>query len=269
MENQKTTTMLITPEIARRFLKNNKSNRALSPKNIAYFLYQMLSGQFILSPQGIAFDIYGRLIDGQHRLHALIKSGKSFYFNVTTGCSPDVFKILDTGKNRSAGDVLSIEGVKNYNNIAAGIKKHLLLSKGSKNTSGNAHEHKITNVDILNQYSKHADLYQLTHAKCSALYHKLRIMSLSHMTGYTAFLHIDKKHDFDKVIEFFSQIVTYSENGTVNLFRERQIKNKVRRITEPLSVTQALLAKTWNAYLLGRSYKTLRFNQDEQFPEFM
>lgn len=265
----KTTTILITPEIARRFLKNNSSNRPLSPKNVDRFLYQMNSGQFILSPQGIAFDIYGRLIDGQHRLHALIKSGKNFPFNVTTGCSPEVFKILDTGKNRSAGDVLSIEGVKNNRNIAAGIKKHLLLRKGSKSTAGNARENKITNVDVLNQYNKNADLYQLAHASSSALYYKLRIMSLSDMIGYIVFLHIDKKHDYDKVIEFFTQVVTYSENSTVNLFRERQIKNKMSRITEPASVTNALLAKTWNAYLLGRKYKTLRFNQDEEYPEFM
>lgn len=59
-----------------------------------------------MTHQGIAFDITGRLIDGQHRLHAIILAGVPIQISVTRGCSASSFSILDRGSSRSASDIL-------------------------------------------------------------------------------------------------------------------------------------------------------------------
>lgn len=59
-----------------------------------------------MTHQGIAFDTNGRLIDGQHRLHAIIEAGVPIQISVTRGCSAASFSILDRGANRSQSDIL-------------------------------------------------------------------------------------------------------------------------------------------------------------------
>ena len=66
----------------------------------------MINGDWQLTHQGIAFDTTGRLIDGQHRLHAIIEAGVPVQILVTRGCSASSFSILDRGANRRPSDIL-------------------------------------------------------------------------------------------------------------------------------------------------------------------
>jgi hypothetical protein len=67
----------------------------------------MRQGQWKLTHQGIAFGTSGRLLDGQHRLAAIIDSQTSQYMLVFVDCPEDGFANFDRGAQRSVADVLA------------------------------------------------------------------------------------------------------------------------------------------------------------------
>lgn len=103
---QSTAIETITPHIAGLYLKFNNNNRPLRKTHIRELASDMMAGNWQVTHQGIAFDTTGRLIDGQHRLHAIIEAGRPIQISVTKGCSASSFSILDRGSNRSPSDIL-------------------------------------------------------------------------------------------------------------------------------------------------------------------
>ena len=117
-----TTIETITPEIAAQMLKENTHNRPLMARNVKFLADQMRSGNFKTTHQGIAFSKDGFLLDGQHRLQAIIQSGVTIKIAVTRGLYESDFSVLDTGKIRTAGDALHVEGDANANLLGATVK---------------------------------------------------------------------------------------------------------------------------------------------------
>lgn len=103
---QSTVTETITPDTARIYLKLNNNNRPLRKTHIRELASDMMQGNWQVTHQSIAFDITGRLIDGQHRLYAIIEAGLPIQISVTRGCSASSFSIIDRGSNRSKSDIL-------------------------------------------------------------------------------------------------------------------------------------------------------------------
>lgn len=96
----------ITPYTARKYLELNTGNRPLRQSHIRSLANDMRNGAWQITHQGIAFDTAGLLIDGQHRLHAIVEAGIAVEMCVTRNCSASSFSILDRGANRSPSDIL-------------------------------------------------------------------------------------------------------------------------------------------------------------------
>jgi len=64
----------ITPDKARKYLENNKDNRNIREKRVGAIARDIQSGKWEVTHQSVAFDKTGRVIDGQHRLTAIIKA---------------------------------------------------------------------------------------------------------------------------------------------------------------------------------------------------
>lgn len=108
----KTQTMLITPQQADEWLKakNYQDNRKLRASVVDRYARDMESGKWTTTHQGIAFNTRGELIDGQHRLAAIAKSGVSITLTVSTDVPCASFAHVDLGFSRTAQDVLRAEG---------------------------------------------------------------------------------------------------------------------------------------------------------------
>jgi hypothetical protein len=98
----------ITPDKAVEYLKKNTANRALRPTWVKTLAFSMRRGDWRLSHQGIAFSTAGDLLDGQHRLAAVIESGVSVEMTVARGVDPAAFISMDLGAKRSVADLLHI-----------------------------------------------------------------------------------------------------------------------------------------------------------------
>lgn len=64
----------ITPTLAAAWLDKNENNRPVNWSYVAQLARDMRAGHFACTHQGIAFDAQGRLIDGQHRLWAVMEA---------------------------------------------------------------------------------------------------------------------------------------------------------------------------------------------------
>lgn len=146
---------LITPEVAKQLLENNHHNRKVSKGNTETIERALKSGEWKVSGQTIIVSITGILMDGQHRLKAVMNTGISMEHLVCRGVADDVFKVIDTGKNRSGADVLSIAKIDNHGKIA-NLIKFLDAYKNKHMTRAT----KFSNTQLLAMYETKPDFYQ-------------------------------------------------------------------------------------------------------------
>jgi hypothetical protein len=106
----------VTPDMAEAWLTKAREhdgpvNRPLSTQRVGLLAAAMRRGEWRLTHQGIAFNPEGFLIDGQHRLQAVVNCGRTVPIAVSRG---DIdFHVLDIGKVRTTHDILSLSGFRN------------------------------------------------------------------------------------------------------------------------------------------------------------
>jgi len=99
--------------LAEYMLLRNDNNRPVSQTAVAKYAKAMVSGEWSWDGAAIAFDRHGRILNGQHRLLAVIKSGASIPMAISTGYDSSVFATMDIVNTRKAADALAIKGVPN------------------------------------------------------------------------------------------------------------------------------------------------------------
>lgn len=100
----------VTPQMAEQLLMGNTQNRALRMKRVEEYADEMSGGHWRYTHQGIAIDKNGVIVDGQHRLHAIILSGSTIDINVTRGLDPSVRLVVDDHAKRTAFDAITVDG---------------------------------------------------------------------------------------------------------------------------------------------------------------
>lgn len=108
--------MDVTPAIAAHWLQNNVRNRPLADDTIIAYARDMRNGLWFETHQGLAFNDKDELIDGQHRLHAIIRAGVTLRTMVTFGLKSEIdgkecttMDAVDRGRPRSVADQLRIQ----------------------------------------------------------------------------------------------------------------------------------------------------------------
>lgn len=123
--SMKTVVERITPDVAKTYLITNKGNRYLRNSLVASFARDMKNGVWKLTHQGIAFNKRGELVDGQHRLSAIIFSETTQEMMVTRDVEDDVQPAMDNGLVRGGSDHLFFAGVKRSVRYAAALRGFL------------------------------------------------------------------------------------------------------------------------------------------------
>ena len=157
-ENLVSRIVKVTPEIATTFLSRASVNRRLNMGQVRALAETILRGEWKLTHQGIAFDEFGALLDGQHRLHAIIEANTPVEMLVFEGLSKDVFPVLDTGRRRSAADTLLSTGAK-YLPLLSSTIRHVILFKTMPNYLWSGARAHVSNDRILASYNEDKDRY--------------------------------------------------------------------------------------------------------------
>lgn len=125
----------LTPQVAGELLKKNKHNRKPSDRQISFYVNQMRSGLWKENGEAIIVGNDDKIKDGQHRLLAVIRANYSYRVPLITDVDSSAMDTIDTGKNRSLQDIISLNGYA-YPNQKAKIAKLILASSHKSKSSG-------------------------------------------------------------------------------------------------------------------------------------
>lgn len=121
----------MTPEMAERLLGKNVKNRNVRDKKVAQYARDMVSGNWSFTGNNnIVLGPDGRLLDGQHRLKAVIKAQVTVPMGVFQGVDCADQKSMDQGAKRTFSDVFKLNGIANAALCASASKWLVLLRHG-------------------------------------------------------------------------------------------------------------------------------------------
>ena len=98
----------INPGIAQLLLARNQDNRSMTSSRVEVYARDIAAGAWEVNNQGIALGQDGTLLDGQHRLAAVIRARCPVMMLVAYGLPPTVRYTIDQGRARSLADTLRI-----------------------------------------------------------------------------------------------------------------------------------------------------------------
>lgn len=128
-------TEFIGPDGARALLECLPARqRTVSPHHIDKLDRLMRQGKYRLTAEPIMIDTNGDLINGQHRLRAVVQSGCTVPFLVVRGVPPESFAFIDQGRRRSAAQFREgphADPIMSAARMLHQIEQHLTYNAGS------------------------------------------------------------------------------------------------------------------------------------------
>lgn len=121
VETKRVAELTVTPDIAKTLLASNLRNRSLRPWRVSDLARAMTRGEWMVNGETIKLSPDGVLLDGQHRLAAVVESGLSIQMMVAYDIDPAAQETIDTGARRSLGDALRLRGLTDTTNLAAAL----------------------------------------------------------------------------------------------------------------------------------------------------
>jgi len=252
----KMTRIRLTPELAAKYLTSNHKNRTLRPELIDKYAKDMRDGLWIENGDTIRFDIKGRLLDGQHRLHAIIKSGVTIDAWICEGLPEKAFAFIDLGKKRTAGDALSFKEVVDPNAVAsilANVDRYL-----TNRTMSSKEYSPDSIIDLNKKHNVHGSIPY--GRKCKKLV-QLSIGGACHYLFSCA-----DPEAADAFMDKLGSGTGMSEGEPVYVLRERLMANGLAKAKLPRAILFAFIVKAWNSERAGQKLKILKFADGEQFP---
>ena len=259
----------ITPDKATEMLEANTTNRPLSRSVVKSFAEAMRRGDWVVTHQGIAFDTNGVLVDGQHRLAAVVEAGVPVDMTVFTDVEEGSFDVLDTGKRRNAADVLAIEGEKSSTTLAAMVRTVWLYeNRPDLNWSGGAAA--VTNHQIVETLDAHPKLRDFVSVGEQVASSTGMIKSAAGAASYLV-SRASRKADFERWLDGIIDGAGLGRQDPRLLFRKvmfsmarRQAGQVMRRRDTREHV--ALYIKAYNAWRSKEPITQLRFTAREPMP---
>lgn len=258
----------LTPQLAEEWKEKLAKNRPLMESVVLEYADAICRGEWQMNGEAIIFDDHENVIDGQHRIHAVILSGKSIDTLVVRGVKSKAFHTLDQHSRRTRAQILAVEGEAYYNHYAGALSWLWRYNNGQMaSKTKTASRGQFSTSVMLRERSNHPGLRDSVHFICGTNYQLSRFASLP----LSCTLHyIFSQKDKDKADAFFEKLCT-GENLNVGnpiyILRERLISNRAELHKFSSVVQAALIVKTWNAFRASRKLGQLKYAQNESFPE--
>lgn len=246
--------------MAEGWLKKNPNNRSINEKIVREYTTEMLQGAWKANGDAIKFDFNGNLLDGQHRLTALVLSKTTHELLVVTDLEPEVFDTLDVGIRRSAANTLEVKKVPNFNRVASAL---MVISMYDRGISSRVRD-QVKPTKILGVLDKYPDVVQAIAEIGST---KSILITRSLFDGlYYILRRRDKRMAYEYMIALRDGTGIESLSAWHQL-RERLIRNytAMQKMDEPQIM--ALVIKGWNYARQGRDTTKLVWTPSkEAFP---
>ena len=253
----------ITPEIAKSMLERVGKQRAVVRGHVITLARALTEGEWpSRHPAPIVFDSSGALIDGQHRLLAIIESGVGTELLVVRGINPEVWDTIDVGRQREARDVLSVDysGI-DARSLAAAARWVWRYRRGLMTTGGSTAKPSPHALRVV--VEENPRLVSIA----DRMSQELRSLFGPGVLIFVMWLL--EEQDETGASRFFAAIET---GDTPRFTGSRELRERLIRVSGPRSHALpplekiAITIKAWNTELLARPIKQLRWRTSEEFP---
>ena len=256
----------ITPAMATSWLRANKINRPVRKRHMNFLASEIHAGNWQVNGQAIVIAENENVLDGQHRLLAVIEAGQAIDTLVVYGISESAFATIDTGAVRTGADALCLH-FRDYAHqtvkaVATAVPWVMMLERGSCH-HGNS---KVSNTDIICYAREHLSLFH--HAEQIQSFPKDN-RPISVGVG-TALYEVCARKDEDKADEFFRDIYTgenLHRHDVEWVLRETFQKDAQRttsKLPTPIKVRMTIKAWNWRRRGMPRaSVRTLTVSANE------
>jgi hypothetical protein len=123
---------LIDPKRAERMLRGQIKNRKFRSNQMAYLTRCFRSNQWVFTGDSIKLTSDGTVVDGQHRLEAVCRTGIGQWFVIVRGVDEDAFPYLDQVARRTASDTLHIADVGDPARLLAAARMALVYANWAR-----------------------------------------------------------------------------------------------------------------------------------------
>lgn len=120
---------VITPERAEEILLGNTHNRNASRIQVSRLARAIEAGDWTLNGETIKIASDGTVIDGQHRLMAVIEAGRAITTFIVYGLDMSVQETIDNNAPRNLGHILQLRGEAQTAALAAVVRKMALYER--------------------------------------------------------------------------------------------------------------------------------------------
>ena len=260
----------ITPKEAVLWLDTkNAHNRPISQSTVERYTQEIKAGRWKSNGQSIVFSKSGQLLNGQHRLKAVVAANKPIDCLIVWGVEDDTFDTIDDGNKRSLGDVFAIKQEYKPLLLSAGVRFLWVYSTGQIETRDLRRGQVATKPLLEKTLDRHPGLRQSTRFYATL---KARPGGLLVPAGMAIGLHylfalVDEK----KADEFFNVLqsgIGLTEGHPILILRARLIAGQKESSTKLTnSAIYFYTVTTWNAFVSDNPLRRLAFVQDTPPPE--
>lgn len=241
----------VTVAKANQWLDKNVANRRPAPAVIRDYARAMARCEWVINGETIKFDQDGNLLDGQHRLAAVLQANKPVRMSICRGLERETFTTLDTGKRRGGGDIVSLRGWK-YAGPIANAARCLFYYKTDHWTDGKPMRFpRVSNTQLNNLLDLTPEL-EAAAIEAHTADHTFDALTPGNRT--LAWL-LTSRLDRRFASQFFSVVAARrSAPGTnADKLRIRYAEIASEIVTTPPSIRLAWFIQAWNADRSGGS----------------
>lgn len=242
--------VMVDATLAARWLTRNTLNRPVRTTMVTRYARDMVEGRWTFAADPIRFAAGGDLIDGQHRLHAIVEAANvTVPMLVVRGLPAESQGVMDQGSKRTAADQLTLRGHKHTTLLASAVRQHLAWKNGYL-----FRDTKVANAEITTPWVEqwvgahsgevaflcdHANLITRTDAPPSAA-----------GAAAIAFYRIDP----ESAAEFFHLLSTGAgtEGHPIVTLDKRLARLRREQLRMPTRDYVAMFVQAWNAWREGR-----------------
>ena len=255
-------TMQLTPQRAAELLEHNKINRPISDSHVSRLERQIIGNKWRFNGDTIKISETGDVLDGQHRLWAVMGAKKPIETIVVTGIAREAFATIDTlRKPRSGADVLALSGAERYRNITASAIQWLIRYQRGVISTFRDPTNRVENSDIEESFAAHPGIAQAVE-RCMAM----RSMVNPAIVAFLYYVLTNKNEELaERMVETLENPAGVPVSDPFFRFRSYLTMAKTKQRI-PV-VTIALAIKAINAAHKGEKITTLTWRNQGPKPE--
>ena len=254
--------IVITPEMAREFLKKNFGNRRVRQSRVDAYAEDITAGRWAWTADPMHFDTFGRLRNGQHRLTAIVIANMPVKCLAVYDLLPEEADMLDRGSSRTNADRLEIAGEKNAVSLGAVLRILYLYEKGKI-----SYANYYVPIEALkyakSRYPDVQESIMATRKESLGILAPFSVLAAMHCLFWD--------RGGVKVLDFFAGLETGANLDAGNpILVLRDQLSKLRRNKKkkkPAKLLCAWFIKAWNAFCRDEKVKALRWVWDGKKPE--